>query len=129
MATKVTLNNHDLPLPNQYTVSVGYRVVQHVGLDAMIAVDTRANATLTYRDVTIGWNDVTVDEMKAVRSAWQELAEQGQVPFVDPLGVTRTAQIMPGGKQFDSIGYVGRRADDNMFEALFQISFQMRLTP
>lgn len=129
MATDVSLNAYTLPLPNQYVVAVGYRVAHHVGLDAMVAVDTRANATLTYRDVTIGWNDITVSEMRTIRSAWQDLAEQGQVAFIDPLGVSRTAQIMPGGKQFDSVGYVGQRNGSNMFEALFQVSFQMRLTP
>ena len=129
MATSISLNNVALPLPSQYVDAVGYRVAQHVGLDSMVSVDTRAGAALTYRDVSITWEDVTPDEMQAIRGAWQALIDAGEAPYVDPLGIARTAQIMPGGKGFDSLAYVGRRSGSNVFEALFRVGFQMRVTP
>lgn len=128
MSTYLRINNQNVPLPATYSETVSYRAAYYVGADAMTCIDTREGTNLTYRDVTLSWEDITEAEMKTIRGAWQVMTEEGQVPFTDPMGIEYTAEVMPGGKSFDCLAYVGQRAGSGMFEALFRASFQARLS-
>ena len=129
MTTNVILSGYTLPLPSAYSETQGVCAARYMGLDSMVSVDTRTGATLTYSDVTVAWEDLTLSEMQTIRSAWHDLQDQPAVAFTDPLGNARSASLLPNGKSFDSIGYAGKRGSSNLFEALFRVSFQMRLTP
>lgn len=129
MTTNIILSGYILPLPSGYNEAASTRAAYHIGMDLMVSVDLRAGVTATYSDVTIIWEDLTLSEMKTIRSAWQDLEDQPQVAYTDPLGVSRYAKLMPGGKPFDSVGYVGKKNVSGVYEALFRVTFQMRVTP
>lgn len=127
MSTSVTLAGRTLPNPSQYTDPLSLRVVRHIGLDGMVSIDKRAGVTTTFRDVSIGWEDLTIEEVKDVIDAYTEMVEGGSAVFYDPLGVVRTASPVPGSKGLTSLAYAGKK--NVVYEALFKVNFQMRVTP
>lgn len=123
----MTMAGQTLPLPQRWQESHYNRATKYRGMDGTVTMDTRAGVVPGYREVVIEWADALPAERTAIETAWKSLLENGSVAFVDMLGNNWTATYMPDASPLSITGYTGMRADDPVFQTLYQITCSLRL--
>ena len=123
----MTMAGQTLPSPQRWQEARYSKATKYRGMDGTVTMDTRAGATPGYVDVIIEWADVLPAERTAIEAAWKSLLETGSVAFVDMLGNNYTATYMPDAKPLSITAYTGMRADDPVFQTLYQITASLRL--